>query len=304
MNINLYLITSDRRIISDTFEGAGEPENVRSLAENNADPIAIARARYLESALNFAARWVRSQMISASNTGAKNSNDIYSDIVTQLANVDLQGASTDNIDLAKLTKKLRDLRSLSRSYAAFGLMPSLRIKKLTDALDNTTGTSQIAIKLVMEPYVGSLQARLDALAPVYNSIKTFIGNLNEFFSYKSISFKAGKGFEITNEWGNVLSTDQLSSGEQQLLLIFCYALAAGDKSSVLIIDEPEISLNVEWQRRLIDALRKITESSKNQLVFATHSIELLAQHSENVWPLNPITIRENDPVYEHTSTND
>ena len=52
-------------------------------------------------------------------------------------------------------------------------------------------------------------------------------------------------------------------------------------------DEPEISLNVKWQRRLVRALLDCIRGSRVQLVFATHSIELLAQHKTNVIKLSP-----------------
>lgn len=303
LNINTYLITADRRIISDTLEKANELESAKRQGENP-DLIAVARAHYLEAALNFATRRIRSQIINASNVISKNSNEIYSDIVTRLANNDLESTSLANEELTKLIKELRKLRILNRSYAAYGLVSKLDVSTLIGVLRSTTGTNQAAVKMVMEPYITSLQASLNVLAPIYTSIETFIKSLNSFFSFKRISFKAGDGFEITNDWGSTLGMNQLSSGEQQLLLIFCYALTASEKNSVLIIDEPEISLNIEWQRNLIDSLKKLTGAASNQLVFATHSIELLAQHSENVRQLDPVTIQENDPVYESPPSND
>ena len=79
-----------------------------------------------------------------------------------------------------------------------------------------------------------------------------------------------------------LKIDQLSSGEKQLLLLFCNLLPARDNPSIFIIDEPEISLNVEWQRNLIRVLLELTEESPIQFIFATHSIEFLTQYEENV----------------------
>jgi ABC-type glutathione transport system ATPase component len=63
---------------------------------------------------------------------------------------------------------------------------------------------------------------------------------------------------------------------------------ASDTSSIFIVDEPEISLNVKWQRRLIDALTDITSGSQCQFLFATHSIEILTKHRDQVIKLNPI----------------
>ena len=49
-----------------------------------------------------------------------------------------------------------------------------------------------------------------------------------------------------------------------------------------MIDEPEISLNVKWQRELIQSLLEITEGANVQFIFASHSIELISQHLNRV----------------------
>ena len=91
-----------------------------------------------------------------------------------------------------------------------------------------------------------------------------------------------RGFSIANDVGDELEASQLSSGEQQLLLMFCYAFTAQDQPSVFIVDEPEISLNIKWQRQLLRALAEITHGTETQFIFASHSLELIAQHRNSV----------------------
>ena len=50
---------------------------------------------------------------------------------------------------------------------------------------------------------------------------------------------------------------------------------------IIIIDEPEISLNIKWQRRLLSTLNYFVRDSKAQFVVATHSFEILSSHSDN-----------------------
>lgn len=54
-----------------------------------------------------------------------------------------------------------------------------------------------------------------------------------------------------------------------------------------MIDEPEISLNIKWQRRLVQSLLDIAKGANTQFIFASHSMELLAQHRERVVRLEP-----------------
>ena len=69
--------------------------------------------------------------------------------------------------------------------------------------------------------------------------------------------------------GEVLLPYQLSSGEKQMLAILLTVLVEDDLPYVLFIDEPEVSLHIEWQKRLIDL---ITELNPNvQIILTTHS---------------------------------
>jgi predicted ATP-dependent endonuclease of OLD family len=49
-----------------------------------------------------------------------------------------------------------------------------------------------------------------------------------------------------------------------------------------MIDEPEISLNIKWQRNLIKALVDITDGESTQFIFASHSMEILSVHLDKV----------------------
>lgn len=77
---------------------------------------------------------------------------------------------------------------------------------------------------------------------------------------------------------NVLVNDEtvplsaLSSGEKQVLRILIECLAAG--ASTVLIDEPELSLHVDWQRKLVECMNVVNPEC--QLILATHSPEVMA----------------------------
>jgi predicted ATPase len=100
-----------------------------------------------------------------------------------------------------------------------------------------------------------------------------------------ISFEMHRGFEIRDQSGKALPPGGLSSGERHLLLLFCNSLVALDRATIFIIDEPEISLNIKWQRKLLTSLLECVGKSPVQYVFASHSLELLARHRGNVLKL-------------------
>ena len=62
---------------------------------------------------------------------------------------------------------------------------------------------------------------------------------------------------------------QLSSGEKQLLIILFQVFLLDEQPSILLLDEPENSLHIEWQQQLIDVIRILNPNS--QLIISTHS---------------------------------
>ena len=81
----------------------------------------------------------------------------------------------------------------------------------------------------------------------------------------------GKEFDITG----------LSSGEKQLFLRALSLKFLEVNNSVILIDEPEISLHPQWQRKIIDVYKSIGEN--NQLIIATHSPHIVGSvKSENL----------------------
>lgn len=71
----------------------------------------------------------------------------------------------------------------------------------------------------------------------------------------------------------------LSAGEKQLLLILLTVFLMDEKPSVLLMDEPEVSLHIEWQEKLITSLRKLNKNC--QLIITTHSPSIFASGWEN-----------------------
>ena len=69
--------------------------------------------------------------------------------------------------------------------------------------------------------------------------------------------------------GEVLTPYQLSSGEKQMLVILLTVLIEDNQPYVLFMDEPEVSLHIDWQQRLIDMI--IDLNPNVQIILTTHS---------------------------------
>ncbi|MEQ8156170.1 MAG: AAA family ATPase [Clostridiaceae bacterium] len=112
--------------------------------------------------------------------------------------------------------------------------------------------------------------------PAKDSIKKVCNEINSIFSSMDLEVKliglskdenSNPTFEDRS--GNQINIDSLSSGEKQLFLRALSLKFLNANNSIILIDEPEISLHPQWQQKIIDVYEGIGEN--NQLIIATHS---------------------------------
>ncbi|HGW4715665.1 TPA: AAA family ATPase [Klebsiella pneumoniae] len=98
----------------------------------------------------------------------------------------------------------------------------------------------------------------------------FVDSINSLFSEsdKEVLFEDRISFKSTIN-NKKLSIKDLSSGERQLVYTFLKASIAAQNDAILLMDEPEISLHLAWQEKLIENLRKINPNG--QIIIVTHS---------------------------------
>lgn len=89
--------------------------------------------------------------------------------------------------------------------------------------------------------------------------------------------------------GEMLMPYQLSSGEKQMLTILLTVLVEDDQPYVLFMDEPEVSLHIEWQKRLIDLILELNPNV--QIILTTHSPALIMNGwTDRVTEVSEITL--------------
>ena len=89
--------------------------------------------------------------------------------------------------------------------------------------------------------------------------------------------------------GETLVPYQLSSGEKQMLAILLTVLVEDNQHYVLFMDEPEVSLHIEWQKRLIDLCMELNPNV--QIILTTHSPAVVMNGwMESVTEVTDITI--------------
>lgn len=112
-------------------------------------------------------------------------------------------------------------------------------------------------------------------------VKLFINTINEYLDFKRVIVIEDKGIVIFLEDQKELPLSKLSSGEKNLIVIFYEIIFKTSNYSLVMIDEPEISLNINWHYDFIDTLRNIRKEKKIHYLIATHSPQIVNDYTNN-----------------------
>lgn len=113
--------------------------------------------------------------------------------------------------------------------------------------------------------------------------QSFVRCMNRFFvdSGKRVDIDPVGAVRIFRPDETEVPIDALSSGEQQLLVMFGHVFFSsfGHRSNSFVIDEPELSLHLRWQEMLLQEM--LESSSRAQIIVATHSPEIVGDMVDN-----------------------
>ena len=170
------------------------------------------------------------------------------------------GSSKDNFDLTP--QKMRE-----KFNVEFISTVNLSSNSISQYIGSDGNTKSTILDLEIEKEFSRLHTLNRSTSKIL--INKFITSINCFFkdSDKEILYKENKFIiKIFND--EFIDIQDLSSGERQLIYIFI-KLINSSKKTIFLMDEPEISLHLEWQEILISEIMKISPDC--QLIIVTHS---------------------------------
>ena len=151
-----------------------------------------------------------------------------------------------------------------------------------------------AIKNGTDDYKTNLDIELNRLEKEYLAyqLKTFKAGLKDKKALDTHQYFLETVNRLFKSTGKILNEDDekisflfengasihwlaLSSGEKQLLIILLTVLCQDEKPSILLMDEPELSLHITWQYELINIIRQLNPNC--QVIIATHSTSIFTK---------------------------
>ena len=230
--------------------------------------------------LNQLALDLSNQMKDAILESSNNSEVLDVNYINKLAELDIEGFNILNVEnridsLNELKRKLIDYGFFENAYINDDYISSLKV---------LAGRNQLGIANL---YVDDCISKYKPILNLVEKIDLLFDLINKFkFAFKKIKFSKDSGFYFVDKFnGKNIPLTKLSSGEKSLLILY-YGLIFKAYDSIVLIDEPEISLHPAWQEYMFDYFKKIEKvNNLTQVIIATHSGHIVGSAWDNVFDL-------------------
>lgn len=242
-------------------------------------------------------------------------NKCTHELNTEVLSLLLYDEKTDSFDLNDIEKFASlDAREIKASlYRVFNQMGNMRqmsdriqtyIGQLTKAIERVRAgqnlmMNDIAALVLISKTIAMIdlsKKHKEAVDKLMEPIDTYNKILHRFIKDKEFTFSEESG-QLQIEWmvdskshdrmNAKLEYYSLSSGEKQLLILLTQTLLQEKQPYIFVADEPELSLHIEWQRNIINAINDLNPNA--QVIVATHSPEIAGLWSLKIIRMENIT---------------
>ena len=173
----------------------------------------------------------------------------------------------------EIKSKMIELESKRKEFVDTGILEEEQDDiGIHDLLDAITESNRQNLSL----YAIDTEEKLNALSSLSSSINLFRNLIDKNFNNKRIVFNKDYGFRFVATYSDsTILPQSLSSGEQHELVMFYDLIFNASENTLILIDEPELSLHIKWQLDYVDELLQIISATKFFAVLATHSPQII-----------------------------
>lgn len=191
------------------------------------------------------------------------------------------GTQVSSINQSQLSDDLEKLKHTRQSLTEIGLLDQEEKEDEHIDLQNVDEMTMKALAM----YTDDESQKLNVFSEISKKMRLFKDILDRKFSYsyKRIEFSKDQGliFKVQPDKNNpasekTLVPTALSSGEQHEVILLYQLLFDVKPQSLVLIDEPELSLHVGWQNQFLADLQNIAQLADIDILMATHSPDIIA----------------------------
>ena len=208
----------------------------------------------------------------------KYSQKVDSDFINQAVSSSLvYNQKTYDAEREKLIIRAKELELL-------GLIPHMDVKTYDEANAK-----------MLTAYIVAQNEKIDFYNTLLSKIRLFYKLVDERgFVNKNMSVTVKDGFRFRANGNGFIDLGLLSSGEQnEVVMLYTLVFTVGD-DSMLLIDEPENSLHVLWQKKFMRTIEEVSAVKNLFVIVATHSPQIIGSRWDNCCDLTELMGGEND----------
>ena len=217
-------------------------------------------------------------------------NESFAKTITQYAHELKEQIQSVRAESSKITQDL-DSSFPSRLFAEEDMITeddfSFRFKEIKETQEKLSkyglsgaSTEQQAYKeenaQALKVYLDDTKKKLSIFDELLKKLDAFTTMLDEHhFSSKRLQVSPEHGFEFLTDNNHSLDLTALSSGEQQEVVLLYELLFKVEPGALVLIDEPEISLHVAWQKEFLKDILSVIAVQRINVILATHSPQII-----------------------------
>jgi len=211
-----------------------------------------------------------------SSTGYRTLSAKMLDDLIRLGDSNFEFANNDLPSIDDLERFLNRVENPQHTYSITGPLESKKkenslIRKLKHLYDE----DKVKETGYLNYFLSKLNIVIQETKEQEYKIEQFVEICNKYLTSsgdsKSLRFDPSKLEVIVNDdfTGSRISLNDLSSGEKQVISLMAILYLGSDENKIILIDEPELSLSLKWQKMLLPDIDKAKKV--NQVVAITHS---------------------------------
>ncbi len=194
------------------------------------------------------------------------------------------------VGVNEIVEKINKLQKFNETYNKNEIFGPINLEQdVIEKLYSEEISQNKSFLLVLHEYISDAFNKTKKFEDLAKKLDLFTKSINDLFIFKKIEITSDGGIVVTNNEGSTISLDSLSSGEQHLLIMIGKLVFESHKNTLVLLDEPEISLHPAWQEEILKIFESIKKINNLNILISTHSPSLIGENWDAVIELAELT---------------